>query len=358
MERFDYKGAVHLHSTYSDGNGSIEEIMAAANDAGLDFVVLTDHNTLAAAAEGHEKWHKSTLLVVGAEISPPDNHYIVFGEGRLDGIETLRERPPQEFVDNAARAGWVGFLAHPYYVGSKKLGGGSYKWTDWGVRGFTGMSIWSLLDDWKRQVDLDGLTPGQVYDEFPKYLVGPDPEAIRKWDELTRQSRIVAIGEVDNHKMTRKYEDREFIVFPYETAFRTITNHLLLDTPLSKDPREAKRQVVEAFRRGSSYISFDWYRDPTEFSFSIEHDEGVAQPGDEFANGEDDELWISLPEEAEIRLIRNGETIHEVTNFELVLPVPEPGVYRVEVRADGRPWIYSNPIYSRPCASGTAQEPA
>lgn len=351
MDRYDYKGAVHVHSTYSDGNGGIEEIAAAANDAGLDFVVLTDHNTLAAAKDGHEKWHRSTLLVVGAEISPPDNHFVTFGDGALEGIEKLRESSPQEFINATRQAGWLGFLAHPYYIGSKKVGGGSYKWVDWSVNGFTGLSIWSLLDDWKRQLDLDGVTPGQAYDEFPKHLVGPDPEALRKWDELSQQGRVVAIGEVDNHKMTRKYEEREYVIFPYEMAFRTITNHLLLDTPLSKNAGQAKRQVIEAFRKGSSYISFDLERDPTEFSAMIEHDEGHAFPGDEYTSGEEDELWVSLPEDANIRVIRNGEVLKEDHSFELVVPIPEPGVYRVEVMHDRKPWILTNAMYGRPAGN-------
>ena len=37
--------------------------------------------------------------------------------------------------------------------------------------------------------------------------------------------------------------------------------------------------------------------------------------------------------------------IYEELFSELVAPVQGPGVYRVEVRLDGRPWIFSNPIY-------------
>ena len=37
------RGAYHVHSTVSDGTGSIDEIAAAAARAGLQFVILTDH---------------------------------------------------------------------------------------------------------------------------------------------------------------------------------------------------------------------------------------------------------------------------------------------------------------------------
>src|SRR4051794_28091353 len=37
-------GAYHVHSTRSDGQGTPEQIAHAAKKAGLQFVVLTDHN--------------------------------------------------------------------------------------------------------------------------------------------------------------------------------------------------------------------------------------------------------------------------------------------------------------------------
>ena len=41
------KGAFHLHSTYSDGTGTIPEIVRDAKKAGLDWIIITDHNCLA-----------------------------------------------------------------------------------------------------------------------------------------------------------------------------------------------------------------------------------------------------------------------------------------------------------------------
>ncbi len=42
----DYKGAIHIHSRYSDGSGSLQEIVKSANLAGLDYLIITDHHTL------------------------------------------------------------------------------------------------------------------------------------------------------------------------------------------------------------------------------------------------------------------------------------------------------------------------
>jgi len=42
----EYVGAIHIHSVYSDGTGNIEDIAQAAYETGLDFIMMTDHNTL------------------------------------------------------------------------------------------------------------------------------------------------------------------------------------------------------------------------------------------------------------------------------------------------------------------------
>lgn len=41
----DYKGACHIHTEYSDGSIPVSDVITSAQDAGLDFVILSDHNT-------------------------------------------------------------------------------------------------------------------------------------------------------------------------------------------------------------------------------------------------------------------------------------------------------------------------
>ena len=37
-------GAIHMHSVFSDGSGEVEDIARYAGEAGLDYILLTDHN--------------------------------------------------------------------------------------------------------------------------------------------------------------------------------------------------------------------------------------------------------------------------------------------------------------------------
>jgi hypothetical protein len=60
-------------------------------------------------------------------------------------------------------------------------------------------------------------------------------------------------------------------------------------------------------------------------------------------------LHISLPAPALVRILRNGSLVTKEKNKTIILPVIEPGVYRIEafLKAYGkyRPWIFSNPIF-------------
>ena len=90
MAKYDYRGVIHCHSTYSDGTGDMEEIAKAANDAGLDFVLMTDHDQMKPVEDGQEKWAGSSLIICGTEITPDKNHYIVFGDKKLKDVDKLR----------------------------------------------------------------------------------------------------------------------------------------------------------------------------------------------------------------------------------------------------------------------------
>ena len=105
-------GAIHMHSVFSDGSGEVEDIDRYAGEAGLDYILLTDHNTLRALKEGYEGWYDNTLLLIGCEINDKlnENHYLAFGIN-----ETFSTRlAAKDYVKRVKDAGGIGFLAHPH----------------------------------------------------------------------------------------------------------------------------------------------------------------------------------------------------------------------------------------------------
>jgi len=52
LERGDIRGDLHVHTTYSDGTASIEEMARAAEAQGYEYVAITDHSPSASYAGG------------------------------------------------------------------------------------------------------------------------------------------------------------------------------------------------------------------------------------------------------------------------------------------------------------------
>jgi hypothetical protein len=69
-----YRGDLHVHTLYSDGGWTPAEALARAREAGLDFVVTTEHNTSA----GHQAFARcqrpDLLLVAGEEVTTRAGH--------------------------------------------------------------------------------------------------------------------------------------------------------------------------------------------------------------------------------------------------------------------------------------------
>ena len=89
---YRYTGVIHVHSKYSDGSGSIEDIADAADKALLDFVILTDHSTMQSSLDGKAGYYENTLVIIGEEVNTSVGHLLALGVGRhveQDGQEGL-----------------------------------------------------------------------------------------------------------------------------------------------------------------------------------------------------------------------------------------------------------------------------
>ena len=350
-QRYEYKGTLHLHSRYSDGSAGVPKIMQKAAGTGLDFVILTDHDSLDALYDGYEGWHDGVLLLVGQEISPRTHHYLAFD---LDREIRGKERTDyQSLVDEVTATGGFGIIAHPY--GGKKpplFRKKGHAWKDWSITGYTGIEIWSYMIDW---VDNVNILTFMYYYFFPeKAICGPHPDALRKWDEVAQERHVVGFGCTDAH--AKPLPIFRFIkFFPYEYLFRTIRTHVLLEHPLpTHSLSESKRLIYDALKAGHCFFAYDFLADSMGFIFIAEVKEQgkyeihrhLLMGAEAIFEGSAD-LLISLPQPANIRLIRNGYPLHRVNGKTLRFPIDQAGVYRVEVYYKDQPWIFSNPIFLR-----------
>ena len=341
MTLSEYRGAIHIHSTYSDGSGNVSEILSAASQTDLDFLILTDHNSLDARMHGWEGWHNTQLLIVGDEVSSRRGHCLAIGTNqRVNHRQSLKS-----IVQDIDRQGALSFVAHPHGVFKPLFKTRNHSWRDWSIDNITGLEIWSYMFDWIR--DFRYYRFWDHYHHPERHIRGPHHQTLTMWDEICQTRRCVALGGIDAH--ARKYWPLPFEVFPYKQAFATLRTHILLPKAFSYSVPDDIAQVNQALKKGHCFIGYDYLSDTTgtRFQASNQH----IQMGDEAPFDEPIDLSIQIPQSADITIMHNGQPLHQSSTNSFVFTAQSPGVYRAEVRLNNTPWIFTNPIYLRANAS-------
>lgn len=349
MHESELVGNIHIHSQYSDGRGSIREIAAAAQKAGLDFIIITDHNTLEALHRGEEGYYGNVLALIGTEVNEGENHYLALGVGQEI---SMNEENPQEIIDEVNRQEGWGAMAHPCEKGSPLYQKGrTYNWTDWSVKGFQAIEIWNYLSQWKDAIR--SIPQGIFHVLFPHaaFRKGAFSEVLEIWDQRLRDGeRIFASGGSDAHDIRIHVLGIPITIGSYGLSFRCINLHLLLTDPLTGKIPEDKKSILEALYRGSYWVSYDYYKSSQGFSFTMAAPNGRAVTGERIAVHPQLKARIKTPSKATVYLIKDGQrySVSRAKKMHIFTDL-QPGVYRVEVwhrvRGFPRAWIYSNPIW-------------
>jgi hypothetical protein len=358
-------GNMHSHTPWSDGEKYHHDIAQAAIAAGLDFVIVTDHNVHVGGLEGMvQNGQGRVLLLVGEEVhdmrrEPQANHMLIYG---ADCELSRHAADPQALIDAAHAAGGICFLAHPHDRAMSLFGGiPALGWYNWEVEGYEGLEIWntmsSFVNEISRHVGEDA--PDTLFNRlralplalFPeKYIVGPEEPTLIKWDALLAEGkRVVGVGNSDVHGTPMHLGPIRREIFPYEWCFRAVNTHILTPEKLTGDLARDKRMIYTALARGHSWIGYDLAHPTAGFRFRAEGATAGGM-GDTVPLAADTELVVRTPASADIRLIRHGETIAHAPNArELRWRPTQPGAWRVECtrlwNGKKRGWIYSNPIW-------------
>jgi hypothetical protein len=345
MDIHDYGGVIHLHSTLSDGNATPGEIIHRGQKAGLDFIILTDHDTLAAREAGYEGWHDDLLLLVGYEIAPSKNHYLALGTKEVVGSEAQ----PQDFIDAVKLAGGLGIIAHPDHRGVEQFGLPSFAWLEWDAHGYDALGIWDLMSDWQHRARSKTVAAYNLLFP-PRCLLGPEPTTLERWDKLNQERETVlpGIGECDNHGLPVRVLGAKTAILPYGKALRLVHTRLQLKNELSRDVKTAYAQIIAAIKQGNCYVAQEWWLGAKGFQFYLAQADADLLPAAVVKEWLGAEFRVTCPHKAHIRLLCNGIVIAEARGRKLEHKPTKPGVWRVEVYAvmGGRlrPWIFSNPI--------------
>ena len=323
-------GVVHVHTTHSDGALDVAGVVEEGRAAGLDFLLVTDHNTL--AAKPQEGYHGDLLLIVGTEISTDSGHVLAFG---FDPPGYRFPRRALDVLRDIHDLGGAAIVAHP--TSPRR----ALAWTEPALPGAWGIEVLNGDTQWRAAGVPRMLLSGLLYPFNRQYALTrlmTRPAAAQMWDELLARRPTAGIVGADAHTRLPSYE----------AVFRTARNHVILDAPLSGDGGRDAAAVTDALARGRAFIGVDGIA-PTDGFF--------------FKAGRDGRSWTmghALPPhprlalraggvdhpEARFHLLKDGEVV-ETAAGGLDVKAGGAGVYRVEVTLPGWnvPWIMSNPIY-------------
>lgn len=331
-------GAYHVHSNRSDGSGDKAAIASAAARAGLKFVIITDHGDATREPDPPE-YLNGVICLDAVEISTSGGHYVALGMRRapypLGGSA-------EAVVEDVDRLGGFGIAAHP---DSAKP---ALRWTpdDLPVDGIE----WLNADSqWRDEGDLALGRAALGYLMRPAGALArllDRPVTLARWDRWSTSRPIVALAAADAHGgVGRRAEDPGGTAFTrlgvpgYDASFRTFSNRVILDRPLTGDAPADAHTIMAAIRAGHVFSVVDAVATPGLLDFHRDRTALVA--------------GALMPPGAQIVMFHDGAEVARSAGPMLRWESGgDRGAYRVEVQVPGAPggppvpWLVSNEIFT------------
>lgn len=145
-----YRGELHTHSLHSDGQCSVAEIVARARDRDLDFICLTDHNTISGWSDIAAAQADDLLIIPGEEMTTYYGHAVALG---IDRWVNWRVGYKGWTMNDAARAtrdaGGLFIIAHPWSIGTPACTGCRWLYDSFDMALADGSEVWS--NRWPRE---------------------------------------------------------------------------------------------------------------------------------------------------------------------------------------------------------------
>lgn len=140
-----YKGDLHAHTWYSDGRWSPADLVTFMTEHGLDFVSLTDHNTVAGLAEHFALASDDVLTLGGSEVSTFHGHMLAYGiYERVEWRDTDGSLiPVPKLASNIHAAGGLAVICHPRNVGDPLCCGCRWEHNDMMPGNAGAVEIWN-----------------------------------------------------------------------------------------------------------------------------------------------------------------------------------------------------------------------
>lgn len=355
--------AYHVHTVRSDGTGTPESIAAAAAEAGLDAVILTDHGDGTRVTDPPRRV-AGVLVVDAAEISTWGGHYVALG---------ARPSPyplggdPASVVEDVARLGGMGIAAHP---GSAKE---ALKWRAWDAP-FDGIEWLNADTEWRDR-------PRDLWSAVLTYPWAPTGTIVgllnrprfelSRWDRATAQRPVVGLAAHDAHArlglsgVGEPYEGAVALRAPgYTAMFRAFSNTVRVPTNWGGDAARDGAALLDAIRAGRTYAVVTGFGAASVRRFTATTANGAAGMGEWLVPNGPVQVAIDadVPGTAFTSLVCGGTRVAGGSGGRLAWrSETAPGACRIEIAqsasADAMPWVVTNPIYLREARETAAPRP-
>ncbi len=315
----EVRGAYHLHTTRSDGRGTLEEVVVAARGAGLQFVVVTDHNVLSPEEQGYRD---GVLVVEGTEVSAPYGHVVALGVPR----DLTREERQRDTLGAIGALGGHAVLAHPFHPRRPFT-----RWSNDGWAGFevvSNDSFWGFTvahHEYWRILEAVAVLPWDPSRSILAFYRKPLQE-LRRYDQVAARRPVRLLCASDAHGYPS-----------YRAVFEAFSMHL--PVAFTGDAVADARAVVAGLLDGRAFCVFDAVAPAAGVRLAV----GPARDRVDLAFSTPD------PSRARWLLYRDGSLAGEMAaasggaTFSCDGPCPR-GAWRAEGRWDGVDWIFTNPI--------------
>lgn len=351
----DVRVVYHVHTTRSDGTGTPDDVAAAAREAGVDAVILTDHGDATRVPDPPRRVH-GVLVIDAVEVSTWAGHYVALGARPspypLGGL-------PESVVEDVARLGGMGVVAHP---GSAK---DDLKWRDWDTP-FPAIEWLNADSEWRDR-------PARLWDALVTYPWAPVPTIaalldrplfeLAAWERHAARRPVVGLAAHDAHAriglrgVGEPYDGAVAVRAPgYATMFRAFSNVVPVDrASWGSDAAADAATIVDALRAGRVYSVIGGRGDGRLVQFTATSAGLTARMGDHLAASGSVAFTVAsnAPPAATTTLVCDGRPVTSARGGALTWTASAaPGACRVEVTLDEAtstraPWLVTNPIYVR-----------
>ena len=168
-----FKGCIHLHSTYSDGQLTPTEICNAYKDRGYDFIAVTDHNVITKV----EKKPDKDFLVIENSVEFDLGSNIHIQGINLKSNKFENQPDFQKIIEFILSNGGIAIIAHPNYFWEPKF---------------------------NKLLELSGYHGIEIFNSSIKETKG-SPFALEKWDYLLSRGNKVWGFAVDDLHMPKEH---------------------------------------------------------------------------------------------------------------------------------------------------------